>query len=244
MTGPAEEEEVPLAGGFITEVVRVGDTVRRATTARTPWVHALLLHLHDAGFRAAPRPLGIDDRGREILTFLAGDTRRGAEPDDAVLVDVMRAVRRLHDLTVDLAGEDGECVIHGDLSPRNTVCDQGRFVALIDWDQARPGVRLFDVSRACWQFVDPGPHSDPVAVARRWRLMADAYGLDDTSALVAEVLDRLAENADGIEAEAAAGSAPHRRLVELGAPATIRMVRGWVVEHRDALERGVGAAAN
>ena len=74
--------------------------------------------------------------------------------------------------------------------------------------------------------------------------MAGAYGLADTAMLVAEVLDRLEENADGIEVEAAAGSAPHQRLVELGAPATIRMVRSWVVEHRDALERGVGAAAN
>jgi aminoglycoside phosphotransferase (APT) family kinase protein len=236
--------EVRLAGGFITEVVRVGDTVRRATTARTAWVHALLAHLHDAGFGAAPRPLGIDEHGREILTFLDGATHHGAERDDAVLVEVMRAVRRLHDLTVDLAGGEGECIVHGDLSPRNTVCAAGRFVGLIDWDQARPGSRLFDVSRACWQFVDPGPRSDPAVVARRWRLMADAYGLDGTATLVAEVLDRLEENADGIEVEAAAGSAPHRRLVELDAPATIRMVREWVVEHRDALERGVARSGN
>jgi len=240
-----DEDEVPLAGGFITDVVRVGDTVRRGATERTPWVFDLLRHLHEAGYPWAPPPLGTDDRGREVLGWIEGETHHGAEPDDAVLVDVMRAVRRLHDLTVDLASADGfECVVHGDLSPRNTVCADGRFVALIDWDHARPGRRLFDVSRACWQYVDPGGHSDPAEVARRWRLMADAYGLDDTSPLVTEIVARLEENADGIEADAAAGSAPHQRLVEVGAPAIIRGVRDWVVEHRDALERGVAHAAN
>ncbi|MEK8169329.1 hypothetical protein NKH77_04555 [Streptomyces sp. M19] len=35
-------------------------------------MHALLAHLHEVGFRAAPRPLGIDDQGREVLTYLPG----------------------------------------------------------------------------------------------------------------------------------------------------------------------------
>jgi hypothetical protein len=35
-------------------------------------VHALLAHLHEAAFDGAPRPLGIDERGREVLTFIPG----------------------------------------------------------------------------------------------------------------------------------------------------------------------------
>ena len=62
---------MPLAGGNMSSgVVRVGDTVRRPAGPWTPAVHALLTHLHAAGFPGAPRPLGIDEHGREVLTFI------------------------------------------------------------------------------------------------------------------------------------------------------------------------------
>src|SRR5580658_6414541 len=69
---PGEDEE-PLAGGNASAgVVRVGDTVRRPAGPWTAAVHALLEYLHAAGFTGAPRPLGIDERGREVLTFVPG----------------------------------------------------------------------------------------------------------------------------------------------------------------------------
>lgn len=58
------EEEVPLKGGAIAEVVRVGDTVRRSTGPSTPEVHALLRHLEAVECDPAPRVLGTDERGR------------------------------------------------------------------------------------------------------------------------------------------------------------------------------------
>ena len=65
--------ETPLGGGNMNSgVVRVGDTVRRPAGPWTPAVHALLAHLHAAGFDGAPRPLGIDEQGREVLTFISG----------------------------------------------------------------------------------------------------------------------------------------------------------------------------
>jgi hypothetical protein len=71
-------EEI-LPGGTLTGgVVRVGDTVRRPAGPWTPAVQALLRHLHDAGFPGGPRPLGLDERGREVLTFVPG-TRHWAE---------------------------------------------------------------------------------------------------------------------------------------------------------------------
>jgi hypothetical protein len=67
------DSETPLSGGNMSSgVVRVGDTVRRPAGPWTPAVHALLTHLYEAGFRGAPRPLGIDERGREVLTFIPG----------------------------------------------------------------------------------------------------------------------------------------------------------------------------
>ena len=69
----ADGDEQPLLGGNLSAgVVRVGDTVRRPAGPHTPAVHALLGYLHATGFDGAPRPLGIDERGREVLTFLPG----------------------------------------------------------------------------------------------------------------------------------------------------------------------------
>ena len=64
-------EEI-LSGGNMTTVVRVGDTVRRTAGPWTPTIHAFLRHLRAAGFDLVPEPLGLDDRGREILSLLPG----------------------------------------------------------------------------------------------------------------------------------------------------------------------------
>src|SRR3981081_1941868 len=97
-----EPEEEPLRGGNVSAgVVRVGDTVRRRAGYGPPAVHALLRHLHAAGFTGAPRPLGIDDAGREVLTYAPGTV---PWPDRCDLLDsddriarVARLVRDLHD---------------------------------------------------------------------------------------------------------------------------------------------------
>ena len=74
--------EERLEGGYADGAVRVGDTVRRPAGPWTPAVHALLSYLADRGFTGAPRPLGFDEQGREVLTFLEGETvgRRKPRP--------------------------------------------------------------------------------------------------------------------------------------------------------------------
>jgi phosphatidylglycerophosphate synthase len=63
-----------MAGGRTTSgVVRVGDTICRPLRAQSPFVHQLSNHLESNGFRGAPRFLGIDERKREILSFIPGD---------------------------------------------------------------------------------------------------------------------------------------------------------------------------
>jgi hypothetical protein len=54
--------EVPLPGGSVNTVVRVGDTVRRRPAGR--FVHELLAFFERAGWDGAPRFLGVDERGR------------------------------------------------------------------------------------------------------------------------------------------------------------------------------------
>jgi hypothetical protein len=68
------EEPIGLAlgGGWEAGPVRIGDTVRRRSGRWTPAVHALLRHLESVGFDAAPRVLGVDGQGREVLSYIEG----------------------------------------------------------------------------------------------------------------------------------------------------------------------------
>ena len=52
-------------------VVRVDDTVRRP--AASSFVRDLLRHFASRGWSGAPRYLGVDARGRDVLTFIDGD---------------------------------------------------------------------------------------------------------------------------------------------------------------------------
>ena len=74
-TEPQSEalREIPLLGGRLTSgIVQVGDTVRRPPKGNAAFVHDLLLFLEDQGFPFAPRLLGIDEQGREILSLWMG----------------------------------------------------------------------------------------------------------------------------------------------------------------------------
>src|SRR5215475_11249633 len=151
--------EIRLAGGFVNDVVRDGETVRRTRSKNAPFVHELLELFEQRGWSGAPRFLGIDAAGREILSFVAGHAawERVQPPDvvcDESLANVAELVRQFHDLTAGsrLAGPE-EVVCHNDLSPKNTVyTDRGsglRPVAFLDWDIAAPGPRIHDIAHMC-----------------------------------------------------------------------------------------------
>ncbi|MGY0062643.1 phosphotransferase [Streptomyces sp. LZ34] len=244
----AGEERLP--GGFVTEVVRVGDTVRRRPTARTAYVRALLAHFADHGWPGAPRHLGTDERGREILSYLDGHVawqpdQPPAIGDDESLAAMARLVREFHDLTAGTPlAEGGEVVCHNDLSPKNTVY-RPRPVAFIDWDLAAPGRRVHDVAHACWQFCGTGPDGPgPDETARRMAVVCDAYGTaaPDRARLVATVLWWQDRCRRGIEAQAAAGDPAMARLRDLGASATVRAAHAWTTAHRHTLEHRLAAS--
>jgi hypothetical protein len=94
--------EVPLYGGFANRglVVRVGDTVRRPQRTTSAATHALLQHLQGVSFDGAPRFLGVDSKGREVLSFIPGDAVTPPYPawalTDPALVSVAELLRRYH----------------------------------------------------------------------------------------------------------------------------------------------------
>ena len=64
--------EYSLPGGSVSSVVRVGDTVHRRPGVRAGFVHELLGFFQQSGWPGAPRFLGFDEQGREILSFMDG----------------------------------------------------------------------------------------------------------------------------------------------------------------------------
>jgi Phosphotransferase enzyme family len=193
-----DEAEIALTGGNMTPVVRIGDTVRRAAGPWTPTVHALLRHLRAVGFDRAPEPLGVDERGREVLSFLPG--RVGAYPladfllSDSTLTEAACMLRAFHDATARFAipsdavwqwpaREPAEVVCHNDFAPYNLVWDGGRLAGVIDLDLASPGPRVWDAAYAAYRLVpltDPAnpdvPYPGVQEQARRLALFCAAYG--------------------------------------------------------------------
>jgi hypothetical protein len=239
--------EEPLAGGFVNDVVRVGDTVRRTAGDRTAFVQALLCWLAEQGWTGSPRFLGLDDQGREMLTFIEGQVGwqpalRSAVDAEAALVTVASLVRELHDLTAGTRLARGaEVVCHNDLSPRNTVyrAVTGGWepVAFIDWDLAAPGERIHDLAHVCWQFLGLGPEvTDITRAARHLRLICDSYGLADRAQLLDTILWWQDRCWRGIEAGAAAGQMATARLRDRGAASQVRAAFAWTRAHRMDLE--------
>jgi Ser/Thr protein kinase RdoA (MazF antagonist) len=152
-------KEAALKGGRTTTgVVRVGDTVRRPLKERSAFVHDVLRHLESRGFDHVPRFLGIDEKGREILTHISGTVPQqvgGFEKEQWLAA--ARLLRLFHDATADcgLRGEF-EVICHGDPAPGNYVLRDGMPFALIDFDGAHPGKREEDVGYAAWMWLHIG----------------------------------------------------------------------------------------
>ena len=194
-----DEVEIPLSGGDVTDgIVRVGDTVRRPMGPHSNLVHRVLRHLEEAGVEGAPRFLGIDAAGREILSFVEGDVAGRPWPswvgDLERGLSVARLVRRLDDAMVPFGvpadapsrpGPPATFMGHRDITPENTVFTGGVAHALIDWDLVKPSSRVEEVANlllwwAGWMAPeDRDPVFDGVDPAERGRALVDAYGLGE-----------------------------------------------------------------
>lgn len=215
VTGTAEDlTETELQGGGTTVVVRVGNTVRRPVRSWSHNVHALLGHLRAVGFAGAPRFLGIDEAGREILDHLDGEVGNYPLSTDVrseqALVSAGRLLREYHDATTEFATvhatgwqfdalEPVEVICHGDFAPYNCVFTGDTATGVIDFDAARPGPRAWDLAYALYRFA-PLTHpantdgfGDTTEQARRARLFLDSYGCnrDERAAAVGMVAFRL-----------------------------------------------------
>jgi hypothetical protein len=231
-----DREEI-LSGGNMTPVVRVGDTVRRTAGPWTPTIHAFMRHLRASGFELVPEPLGLDEKGREILTLLPGAPATYPLPPfawtDATLRTVAETLRDFHDAGAGFTGEvwqwpaqePAEVICHNDFAPYNLMFQDGRLTGVIDLDLASPGPRVRDVAYACYRLVPLTDPSNPDAPfpgvpeqERRLALFCEAYGdhLVAPAAVVAAASGKLRELVAFIEREAAAGDPAQQAVLARG----------------------------
>jgi len=183
--GTRSDEEVPLTGGISTPgVVRVGDTVRRPQKADAEYTQRLLLHLERCGFAGAPRFLGVDERGRTILSFIEGfaPPHNGFRLSEPAVRAGASLVKQVHDLTADTSFAAGsEVACHPNLSQPNFVFRDMTPIAIIDWDGTRPGTRVSNFGDFLWAFVHPAVYGEGEPAGRMLCAAADAYGCSGES---------------------------------------------------------------
>jgi hypothetical protein len=260
------EPEIPLTGGTLNPVVRVDDTVRRPAGSWTPTIHALLRHVRDQGFDLGPEPLGVDQLGREILTYIPGTTVGWSVPwpevirSDDLLAQVGRAAARYHRAVADFrppgtvpwqsgsaALGGSEIVCHNDIAPYNVVLAGRRLVGIIDWDLAGPGSARSDLAFVAWQWVPlHGPYvtrflgwEAPPNRARRLRLLLDAYGLEDRAGFIDDVVDRIGDNRATMARRAAEGNRAYQSLVEQGHLGGMDEAAGFLSEEGARLQEAI-----
>jgi hypothetical protein len=232
--------ETPLPGGNVGGAVRVGDTVRRPTGPWTPAVHELLVYLDAHDLPLVPRVLGIDDRGREILSYLPGRVLAvGLEPMNEPQVEsTMLWLRQFHETVagfprgarrwrfVERPLAAGEIVCHHDAAVYNLAFDGDRLAGVFDWDVAGPGVPLDDLAMFAWNGpllpLADGDLTSLDQAARGLTVMARAYGQVRATEILDHVATRMTAAADRIEAGQRAGDAGMIRLGRVGEPAATR----------------------
>ena len=245
----ADEEE--LSGGNVNRVVRIGDTVRRTVGPWSSGVHALLRHVRAQGFDGAPAFLGMDEAGRETLTFMAGEVAGNRYPNlprfmwsDDTLEALALLLRRYHDATQGFASpataawqlsyrDAGrhEVMCHNDAALYNVVFRDEVPVALIDFDMASPGPRLWDIAYTIYTSIPLASFApddstgvlaayskNPHAAERRRRLALffAAYGMEAPCDLKDWVIDRLRASCDTLRTRAAEGDPAFRKMVDEG----------------------------
>lgn len=263
--------EVALVGGMDPRAapVRVGDTVRRAAGSSGEAVGALLLHLEAVGFDGAPRHLGTDGAGREVLSFIEGEAPIPPYPawamTDAALAELGALVRRFHDATSSFvppadadwatdwadplgASAPAAVICHNDLYPENVVFHDGRVAALIDFAMAAPGRPLWDLAIAAETWCPLGDparrnqHPAELDGIHRLGVLARGYGLaaERAEELVEVIVETRAQSLANIRAEIAAGNESWiANWTAAGGDERAAADDAWIATNRAALTRAV-----
>jgi hypothetical protein len=258
------EPEVLLEGGNLTNVVRIGDTVRREAGPWTPFVHRLLRHVRENGFTLAPEPLGLDSSGREILTYIPGHTLVGQPwPEwvwsEELLDEAVAALVDYHAKVVDFRPKmvesrlgtqpitANQIVCHNDFAPYNCVFENGHLAGLFDWDVVCAGSPTWDLAFFAWHWVPLYKPSNALAwrsdevCGRRLRRVVDSYGLEDRTDFLQQIVGRIEASQEGIRSRAANGDPVFERLQQEGHVEEMQQAITYVRENEIFLNEALSA---
>jgi hypothetical protein len=258
--------EIPLHGGFTNAglVTRVGDTVRRPRRPTSAATHALLEHLERVGFAGAPRLIGVDEHGREVLSYIPGQAVIPPYPDwaltDEALVSVAELLRGYHEAvgSFDAARHTwskpvpaefrGTIISHNDPNLDNVIFREGRAVALIDFDLSSPGSAVWDVACAARLWAPLRDESDAPDELRglalaRLRTFVEAYGLPESER--ARVVDAMVTAHewcyDIVRAAVGGGHATFARMWSDGGSVRAERTVTWLATHGAQMRQALAA---
>jgi len=173
-----ESKSEILSGGNMNQVVKIGDTVHRKVKGDS-MLHSYLLYLEEAGMPGVPRFRGMDEQGREILTFLHGKTMGPDYPafhpclnSDETVRDMGQFMRKLHDISIgflpkaiennwkspNFPQEKWETICHNDTAIWNFVFANDHLTGLFDFDSACPGTRIWDLATSLYSVIPLTAH--------------------------------------------------------------------------------------
>jgi len=249
-----------LEGGRQGDILRDGNRVYRPAGAWTHTVHALLRYVRQQGFIQVPEPLGIDELGREVVSYLPGDvsdsTLRDNHRSTATLISAAKLLQHYHQATENFQVSveqpanwqlaprtPAEVICHGDYAPYNVVYSNDLAVGMIDFDTAHPGPRVWDVAYALYRWV---PFSCPSNAGvdgtidqqmERARVFCNAYDVNDSDRLdlVPVMIDRLQTMINYIVEQAAAGDNKFQDDIEAGHVRVYERDMEYIDQHRKAI---------
>lgn len=259
---PNRSNEELLAGGNVSEVYRSGNTVRRELKPNSIKIHALLKHLDNKGYDYAPKYLGIDEKGREILSFIEGEA--GNYPlkkymwSDDVLQEIAKMLRLYHDSVSDFSFDESwqsldntpqpaEVLCHNDFAIYNIVFYAESPVGVIDFDVAAPGPRLWDIAYTLYTCVplsrfylnETGEKvfydsfQDTYRIKNRVKLFFDSYGQGFAENYIEMVLLRLEGLCKTIIRRASEGDLAFQKMINEGHLEHYQNDIKFISEHRN-----------
>ncbi|WP_411333358.1 phosphotransferase [Metabacillus indicus] len=254
-----------LTGGNVSSVYRSGQTVRRECKPNSRKIHSLLKHLEDKEFKYAPKYLGMDEKGREILTFIEGEA--GHYPlkkymwSDAVLQETAKMLRLYHDAVSDFPFDSSwkpldntpqpyEVLCHNDFAVYNIIFNNQRPIGIIDFDVAGPGPRIWDIAYTLYTCVplsrfylsETGEKvyyqasEHASRIKRRINLFFDSYGKTFEEDVLDIVLLRIEGLCKTIEREAGEGHLAFQKMIEEGHLEHYQKDLSFISNHRNDWE--------
>lgn len=251
-----------VLSGNMNSVVRRGDHVHRPVGLWTPAVHSLLRHLESKQLEGIPRVVGFDEVGREVLTFIEGESGADLSSwvwDTDTLKQVGEWLRDYHRSVADFQEPrgstwrmcwapqaPGEIICHFDVAPRNLILRPNGRIAIIDFEVAAPGDARLELGKVCNNFLafsETDAQIDLSESAQRLHTILKGYGWREPTQIVSWMIEATTHSYKRIERAAEEGDAALRALLDSGKIDHLLTIHSWLLDHQWEFEHALSLEA-